>query len=116
MDRIYIRDLKVPCIIGTRPREREAVQDLLINLELECDLSAAGKSDRIEDTVNYSDLRHAIVRQVQAGRYFLIERAAEVVAGLCLADPRVTAATVTIDKPAALDEARSAAVSIRRGR
>lgn len=116
MDRITIRDLSVWCIIGTRPHEREEKQPVQIQVVLECDLRAAGESDRIEDTVNYKDLKNRIVERVEASEYFLIEKLAAVVAGLCLEDRRVAAAEVTVDKPGALTRARSVAVHIRRER
>jgi len=45
-----------------------------------------------------------------------IERFAQEVAAICLEDSKVSTVIVTVDKPAALDEARSAAISIRRTR
>lgn len=114
MDSMFIRDLEVRCTIGTRPHERETRQKILINIELACNLAPAGRSDRLRDTVNYSDLRHRIVGMAQGSSFLLLERLAEETARLCLADPRVLKVAVTVDKPAALAEARSAAVRIER--
>jgi len=116
MDTMYIRDLAVCCIIGTRPAERKTRQGLVINVELKCNLLPAGKSDKLEDTVNYSDLRKRIVAMSEQSKFHLIEKFAQEVAAICLEDRKVHAVTVTVDKPAALDEARSAAVSIHRTR
>jgi dihydroneopterin aldolase/D-erythro-7,8-dihydroneopterin triphosphate epimerase len=114
MDKLYIRDLSVECIIGTRPEERRKKQPVLINVELECDLAPAGRSDDLQDTVNYSELQRQIAASAAEGEFFLIERLAEVVARICLADKLVVSSTVTVDKPGALANARSAAVCIRR--
>jgi dihydroneopterin aldolase/D-erythro-7,8-dihydroneopterin triphosphate epimerase len=111
---MYIRDLAVDCTIGTRADERLSTQPIVVNIELECDLRKAGKSDRLEDTVNYSGLRRNIVVMMKASKFYLIEKLADEIARICLRDRSVTAVTVTVDKPEALDDARSAAVRIRR--
>ncbi|MBN2445313.1 MAG: dihydroneopterin aldolase, partial [Phycisphaerae bacterium] len=49
-DRIYLRDVRARCVIGVDEAERQAKQDVVMNVTLEVDLSAAGRSDRIEDT------------------------------------------------------------------
>lgn len=116
MDTMLIRDLKLRCIIGTRPQERKRKQVVLVNLALECDLRKAGESDALEDTVNYSALYKRVVAMCERSRFLLIERLAREVARICLEDAKVAAVTVTIDKPGALEKARSAAVTIRRCR
>ena len=45
MDRIFIRDLALRCIIGIYPEERREKQDVVINVEMHCDLGKAGASD-----------------------------------------------------------------------
>lgn len=114
MDTMYIRDLVVKCIIGTRPKERISKQPVIVNIELECNLAKACRSDRLEDTVNYSDLRRNIVRMMSASKFYLIEKLAGEIARICLEDKLVKAVTVTVDKPRALENAKSAAVRIRR--
>jgi len=116
MDRIYIRDLGVRTIIGTYPGERREKQELVFNIVLGCDLSAAGASDRLEDTVNYKSVKRAIIAHVESAQYFLIEKAADAVAKICLDTPGVKYVKVTVDKPGALRFARSVAVEIERGR
>jgi FolB domain-containing protein len=115
-DRIHIRDLSLPCIIGTNPWEREHPQMVCLNLTLECDLAPAGRSDDLADTLDYRALRNTIAERIGASRFFLIERLAAEVADLCLADSRVRAVSVTVDKPGALTLARSVAVEIHRTR
>ena len=116
LDRIHIRDLKLRCIIGIYPDERREKQDVIVNITMFADLRPAGRSDRIEDTVDYKAIKKRIVALVEDSECFLVERLAEEVAQVCLADPRVARAEVCIDKPGALRFARSVAVSIVRGR
>ena len=116
MDKIYIRDLALRCIIGLYPDERKTKQDVLINIAMETDLRAAGKSDALKDTVDYKAIKLAILDFVEKSSFHLIESLAEGIAAICLKDKRVQSATITIDKPGALRFARSVAVEITRKR
>lgn len=116
MDRIFINDLRVECIIGTLPHEREQAQSIWINVTLELDLKRAGGSDELEDTVDYKTLADAIATLAVDTKAFLLERLATAIAGLCLASPAIHTVIVRIDKPQALETARSAAVEIIRKR
>ena len=116
MDRILISDLLVRCIIGIRDDERKNKQDVLINLSLSVDLRKAGKSDSIEDAVDYAVLKKKIVAMTESSRFFLVEALAEKIAELCLEHPAVRQAQVRVEKPTALRFARSVGVEITRER
>ena len=114
MDRILISDLLVRCVIGVRDDERKEKQDVLINLALSVDLRKAGKTDRIEDSVDYRALNKQIMRMAESSQFFLVEALAQSVADLCLAHPEIREAQVRVEKPAALRVARSVGVEITR--
>ena len=114
MDKIHIRDLSLRCIIGIYPEERRELQDVLINITMECDLSGASKTDAIDDTVDYKSINKEIIRLVEASEYNLIETMAEKIAEICLSRDGVQRAIVTVDKPGALRFARSVAVEFDR--
>lgn len=113
-DKMYIRDLGLECTIGTNPEERTIRQKVLINICIECDLSQAGESDELQDTINYKSLTEDISAMVTASEFFLIEKLASEICRICLNCGGVAAATVCVDKPGALDMARSVAVEVRR--
>jgi len=114
MDRIVISDLLIRCIIGIRDDERKEKQDVLINLILDVDLRKAGKSDRIEDSVDYRALNKQIMSMAENSQFYLVEALAQSVANICLSHPGVTEARVRVEKPAALRFARSVGVEITR--
>lgn len=116
MDRIFIRDLLLRCIIGVYPEERRERQDVIVNVVLGGDFSPAGKSDDIADAVDYKVTKKAIIKMVESSAFNLIETLAERIAEVCLANPKVQQATVTVDKPGALRFARSVALEITRTR
>lgn len=116
LDQIRIQDLLSRCIVGVYPEERTEKQDVIINITLFADLSRAGRTDQIEDTVDYKNVKKAVLAHVEQSAYFLLEKLAEEIAAICLAAPNVVRVTVSVDKPGALRFARSVAVEITRER
>ena len=116
LDKIYITDLLVRCIIGLNDWERTQQQDVLINIILYADLSRPGQTDRIEDSINYKEIKKQIIAMAESSSFYLVERLAEGIAQICLAHPLVKAANIKVDKPGALRYARSVGVEIFRKR
>jgi D-erythro-7,8-dihydroneopterin triphosphate epimerase len=116
LDRILIRDLRFRCIIGVNPDERREKQDVVVNVELLADLRAASNSDDMNDTVDYSRVKKQIVAMGEQSDCLLVERLAQKVADICLADERIAEARVLVEKPSALRFARSVGVEILRRR
>lgn len=114
MDRIYVRDLMLRCIIGIYPEERREKQDVVVNMTFGGDFSAAGTSDDISDAVDYKSINKQIIDLVEASEFNLIETLAEKIAAQCLAHPKVQEVTVSVDKPGALRFTRSVAFEITR--
>ncbi len=116
MDRVLISDLAARCIIGVNEDEREEKQDIVINLTLFTDISAAAHNDSLEDALDYRAVRSDVVDLVEFSHYFLLEALAEAIAAVCLKHRGVAGVRVRVDKPGALRFARSVAVEIERGR
>ena len=104
------------CVIGLNEWERLVEQDVVIDLALIADLRGAAEGDDIKQTVNYRTVTKNVVAHVRGSRFRLIEALAESVAGICLAEPRVTRVDVSIRKPGALRDAQNVGVEITRGR
>jgi dihydroneopterin aldolase/D-erythro-7,8-dihydroneopterin triphosphate epimerase len=116
VDRIVIKDLLARCILGITAEERREKQDVLITVELSLDLVPAGRSDRVEDGVNYRPIKKRILAVAESSQYHLVEALAERIAAACLEEPRILEVAVTVEKPSALRFARSVAVEIVRRR
>lgn len=116
LDKIHIRDLQLRCIVGIYDEERREKQDVVINIVLHAQISKAGRSDHIKDTVDYKTIKKAVVKLVESSACNLIECLAQQVADTCLAVPEIHRVQVTVDKPNALRFARSVAVEIDRAR
>ena len=116
LDQIAISDLRFRCIVGVQEEERCEKQDIVAQILLFADLRRAGRSDAIEDTVDYKALKKQILAAAEQSRFRLIEALAQSIADICLSHDRVKRAAVTIEKPGALRFARTVSVRIVRDR
>lgn len=114
MDLIKLNGIEVECILGDLPEERVNEQKILVDVALELDLQEAAVSDSLEDTVDYALLVGGIRDALEDARCRLLERAADVVADVCLADPRVERVTVGVRKFGSVSGLGSAEVKIVR--
>jgi dihydroneopterin aldolase len=102
---------------GARAAERERPQEFKVDLEVDCDVSKPGLTDKLEDTIDYTKLR-AIVKEVVEGESRnLLETLATRIAEGVLNVAGVLAVSVTVAKrPASMQPIESAAVHINRTR
>ena len=112
MDRITITGIEAFGHHGVLPHEREYGQRFVVDVSLALDLSVAGASDDLADTVDYGRLSGDISAIVAGPPVDLIETVAERIAARCLEDERVQAAEVTVHKPAAPVPVVAAEVSV----
>jgi D-erythro-7,8-dihydroneopterin triphosphate epimerase len=112
---ILIRGLAARTYIGITADERAKRQDITIDLSLDV-TTRAGRTDRIDDAVDYKTIKDAVLDYVEETDHDLLEALAQGIADLCLVHPEVQAVEVEVDKPGALRFARSVAVRIRRER
>jgi dihydroneopterin aldolase len=115
-DRIALTGLRARGRHGVFDFERERGQDFVVDVVLELDLGKAAASDDVADTVHYGELAGALVAVVEGEPVNLIETLADRLAGVCLADARVAAATVTVHKPQAPIPHEFADVAVTIGR
>jgi dihydroneopterin aldolase len=117
MDRILLEGMSFQGRHGVRPAEREVPQEFKVDIEVDCDLSEPGKSDRIEDTIDYRQI-HMVAKEVIEGEsQKLLETLAARIAGRVLEIPRVSGVTVRIaKKPESMQPIDAAAVRINRTR
>ena len=101
MDKIVIKGMRVYAYHGVNPEEKEKGQPFILDLTLSADLSRAGCTDDLNDTVNYSHVAKTAIRVMGEQKDDLIERAATRVAEALLADFPVREVTVLLKKPRA---------------
>ncbi len=115
-DKIYIKNLTTNCVIGIHEEERKQKQPVIINIVLFADLIRACRYDDIEDTIDYDIIESEILELTATETFLLVERLAELIAELCLKNPKIVQAEVTVEKPQALSHADSAGVTVVRSK
>jgi FolB domain-containing protein len=116
MDQVFITDLVAYGIIGINDSERKKPQEIRINIVLFADLLKAGKSDDIQDCVNYRTVAKKVIAHAETSRRFTVEALAADLARLCLDEPGVIKVRVRVEKPGAVRFSRSVGVEIERSR
>jgi len=97
--------LKIRCIIGVLPMERQVEQDIFVDLKAVVDMSQAAASDQLSDTVDYIAIASLCRELAINERFYLLEKyAAEVLKAVCKRFP-VKEAKITVRKPAAHPDA-----------
>lgn len=77
MDEIRIENLEVYAYHGVYPEEKKNGQPFFINVTLYLDLRRAGKSDDLNESVNYGEVCHKLDEWMKERSYDLLEKAAE---------------------------------------
>jgi 7,8-dihydroneopterin aldolase/epimerase/oxygenase len=111
---VFVRDLEIMALLGVYEHEKRKPQRIVVNIDLSVREDQAILADDIDHVVSYE----AVVRRVEAivaqGHVHLVETLAERIAEACLADERVSAARVRVEKPDIIPNARSVGVEIER--
>ncbi len=114
MDQVFITDLVARGIIGINDWEREKPQEIRINIVLFADLAKAGKSDDIQDCVNYRTVAKKVLEHAETARRLTVEALAADLAQICLEQAGVVKVRVRVEKPGAVRFAGSVGVEIER--
>lgn len=100
-DRITLRGIRAFGHHGVLPHERTYGQQFSADVTIAVDLSAVGESDRLADTVDYSEIAAAVSEELAGSPLDTIEALARRIADRCLVDDRIEKVEVTVHKPMA---------------
>lgn len=115
MDLVFIRDLRVPTVVGLYEWERRIRQTVSLDLEMGTDIGRAARSDRIEDTLDYKAVAKRVAQYVAESQFKLVETLAEKVAAIVREEFHVDYVKVVLHKPGAVSGSKSVGVIIERG-
>lgn len=118
LDTIELRGLRASGICGALPEEQVRPQPLEVDLDVRADLTRAGRSDDLDDTIDYGALAAEVERVLTGERFVLLERLAQRIAEVVLADARVVEVEVAVRKlrPPVPQQLDTSGVRITRGR
>jgi len=98
-DVILLEGIQVPAALGVTAAERRMRRPVVLDLEVVRDLQAAGRSDRIGQTIRYEQLFEVVADIASSHEHKLVEALGERIAEAVLAKFDVEAVTVTVRKP-----------------
>ena len=115
MDCVFIEGLEVEAVIGVLDWERIVEQRLLVDLELGWDNRRPAASGALEDALDYAAVADAARHCLRAGRFHLLETAAEELASVLAERFGMSHRRIVLRKPGAVSGTTSVGVSIVRG-
>jgi dihydroneopterin aldolase len=115
MDTISIQELRVETLVGFYEWERQLPQTIEIALEFGIPGNAAGRSDRIRDTIDYGAVVERIRFTLAETRFMLLERVCEHIADLLLTEFKSPWVRVTAAKIGLMRGVKRLGVTIERG-
>ncbi|MCH8552491.1 MAG: dihydroneopterin aldolase [Natronospirillum sp.] len=115
-DRIVIRNLQVPTVIGVYPHERTQKQTLRADLTLHTDISAAGRTDDLNKTLDYAAIAESVVSFGEQSEYELLEAFAEQLCSRVFERFQPSALDLALYKDGCIPGARGAELHIHRRR
>ncbi len=98
MDKVFVKNLVVPCKVGVTKEERLKKQNVVIDIDVFCDLSNAGTTDDLSKSISYSEIQEKTINFVTSGEFKLLESVAEGVASLILKNSFSSKVTVSVKK------------------
>ena len=99
MDCLHLTGIRCYGYTGYLPEEQVLGQWFEVDVVLWLDLSAAGKSDAIEDTLDYRSIISNVQQLVKTSKFALVERLTTVIAESILAADGVAQVQVRLTKP-----------------
>lgn len=113
---IGFKELKISCIIGVWPDERNIEQNILIDLEVESSFFKCSSTDNYLDTIDYSSLALLVEEIATSKKYMLIETLAHDCLKEIFIKYPVNWAKICVKKPSAIPKALYAFVILEKGK
>lgn len=101
MDSIQITGIRAYGYVGYLPEERVLGQWFEVDLTVWVDLATAGKSDRLEDTLDYREAIAIVKQHIKTAKFALVETLIEAIANELLSLEKINQVRVKLSKPTA---------------
>ncbi len=98
-DTILLEGIQVPAALGVTAAERRMRRPVRLDIEVETDLDAAGRTDRIQSTVHYKRIFEIAQDVASNQEHKLVEALGQRIADAILEKFGVDAVTITVRKP-----------------
>ena len=113
-DRIFIKNLHLKMYIGVSEQEKQAAQNIIVNLELEVAPNTEWHEDDIQNVISYEEIKNGIQELSEIKTFSLLETFCEYIARYCLDYDRCQKVRIICEKPDIFNETDSVGVEIIR--
>lgn len=114
MDKIFLSELSIECIVGIWEWERRVKQTVIVDIEMAADIRRAAASDAIDDTIDYKKVSKRIQTFVGESQFELVETLTERIAQTVITEFGVRWVKVRLNKKGAIRGARDVGIEIER--
>jgi dihydroneopterin aldolase len=113
LGKILLHNLKVTCIVGIHPGERQLPQNLWLDVSLTTGFADSIASENIADTIDYSEIADCLEQWIMDKQFQLIETLAVEACHLLFSKwPTIKSCKILVKKPAAVPHADYAGVEV----
>ncbi len=116
LDIIFIEGLVGDTVIGIHTSELHVPQPLVVDVQAGVSRARACDTDRIDDTIDYGEVRVRLHRLLAEHQVRLLEALAEQIADILLQEFRAQWVRVRVAKPRKFDDVQAVGVMIERRR
>ena len=113
---IRIKNLLLRTYIGFNKEEINKLQDVVINMTIDVDLSQAINNDAVDKSYNYKVITKNVIALVQGNKFKMLEKLTQSILDEIMKNKQVQFARVEVDKPHALRFAESVSVELEATR
>lgn len=117
MDKVFIKNMEVECIVGILDFERTTTQRLLVNIEVDADLKQCALSGNLEDSIDYARMAQLVKDYIISKQALLLESLAYELCDLILSNfSKAQAVLVNLQKPDILDYCQGVGIEVKQER
>jgi 7,8-dihydroneopterin aldolase/epimerase/oxygenase len=114
MDILFVQGLKIDTVIGIYDWERKIRQEIVLDIEMSSNITAAASSDHIDQALNYKNVCKRISSFVRESEFQLVETLAEEICQIILKEFGVRWVKLKLNKGEAITGAAGVGVIIER--
>jgi len=114
MDLIKLHGLNLMALIGVYDFERHAKQRVIVDLVMHTDLSIAGHSDNVSDTIDYGKVAERLAELADDCEFKLLEALAAQMTDMIFTEFCPKKIELTLNKPDILDSADNVSITLIR--
>ena len=103
MDKIRIDNLVFSGKHGAYKKARNVEQEFEVYVEISFDATLSARTDKLEDTVDYSGMKNSVREIIEGSSCYLIEKLASNIADKILLDKRIAGVSVMVKKTSVWD-------------